>query len=371
MKKANRPALSTLTADQIDEFKDSDGAVAIGFFDGPDTSEHKKLMNLAEELRDSIQFGATTDAALAEKFGVKTPGLVVLRTFEDGKDVFDGDWDDEALKSFVKDNSVTLIGELSAKNADSFEKQGLPLAYIFVENNDQRRSIGREVKTVARDLKDDIIFTFIDANQYGYHASVLNLNETWPAMAIVDTKENVKYTFPQNEKISEAAVRDLAEAIVAGTATPSIKSQPVPESNDGPVTVVVADTFDKIVKDAEKDVLIELYAPWCGFCQKLEPIYVDLAKLYEDAADIVIAKMDATANDIPPSAGYALSGFPTLLLYKAKDNTLVEYNGDRSLLSFIEFISENAVSSFTPKTPEAIDKEDADEAEEAGHHDEL
>ena len=43
---------------------------------------------------------------------------------------------------------------------------------------------------------------------------------------------------------------------------PSIKSEPIPETQEGPVTVVVAHNYEAIVLDDEKDVLIEFYAPW-------------------------------------------------------------------------------------------------------------
>jgi len=43
---------------------------------------------------------------------------------------------------------------------------------------------------------------------------------------------------------------------------PSIKSEPIPEKQEGPVTVVVAQSYNDIVLDDTKDVLIEFYAPW-------------------------------------------------------------------------------------------------------------
>lgn len=42
--------------------------------------------------------------------------------------------------------------------------------------------------------------------------------------------------------------------------------------------VVVAENFDSIVNDDDKDVLIEFYAPWCGHCKSLEPKYKELGE---------------------------------------------------------------------------------------------
>ena len=41
---------------------------------------------------------------------------------------------------------------------------------------------------------------------------------------------------------------------------------------------MVAENFDDIVNEEDKDVLIEFYAPWCGHCKNLEPKYKELGE---------------------------------------------------------------------------------------------
>jgi protein disulfide-isomerase A1 len=64
------------------------------------------------------------------------------------------------------------------------------------------------------------------------------------------------------------------------------------------VKVIVGKQFKELVVDTEQDVLIEFYAPWCGHCKALAPIYEQVAKTLAENPNIVIAKCDATANEV-------------------------------------------------------------------------
>lgn len=58
---------------------------------------------------------------------------------------------------------------------------------------------------------------------------------------------------------------------------------------------------------------------------------------------MVIAKMDATANDVPPT--YDVRGFPTLFwLPKDKKDSPVRYDGGRELDDFVKYISKQATN---------------------------
>lgn len=44
-------------------------------------------------------------------------------------------------------------------------------------------------------------------------------------------------------------------------------------------------------------VKVEFYAPWCGHCKKLKPTYEKVAQTFHKEKNIIIARVDATAND--------------------------------------------------------------------------
>ncbi|KAJ2891777.1 protein disulfide-isomerase precursor, partial [Coemansia aciculifera] len=187
----------------------------------------------------------------------------------------------------------------------------------------------------------------------------------WPAFAIQNQTSLEKYPFPQDKELTETSVQDFVKDFAAGNIKPSYKSAAIPESNDGNVFVMVTDQFNEVVFDKTKDVLLEFYAPWCGHCKNLAPVYEKLGGLLKQNKNLVVAKMDATANDIP-SAEPALQvgGFPTIVIIRGEDNAIVEYNGNRSLESLIEFIEENAANSITYDKNELKSADEEDEVEE-------
>lgn len=237
----------------------------------------------------------------------------------------------------------------------TFDTQAdIPLAYIFSETEEEREALSKELKPVAEKHKGAINFATIDAKAFGQHAGNLNLEVgKWPAFAIQDVSKNQKYPFSDQgdvKAISEKKIGSFVADFVAGKIEPSIKSEPIPEKQEGPVTVVVAKNYQELVIDNDKDVLLEFYAPWCGHCKALAPKYEELAALYKGHTDkVVVAKVDATANDVPDE----IAGFPTIKLFKGKDKSApVDYSGSRTVEDLVKFIRENGSHQVDAKIEE-------------------
>lgn len=172
-----------------------------------------------------------------------------------------------------------------------------------------------------------------------------------PTMRIIHPTETMlKYNWEGDAKnLSVADVKSFVSDFKNGKLQPHMKSDPIPEQQtvDG-LTTIVAKSWESIVQDTSKDVLVKYYAPWCGHCKALAPVWNDLAKDVEAVDDLIIADFDATTNEVP---GLEIRGYPTLKFYPKNNKSGLDYSGDRQVADFQSWLSENssAYQAFRPK----------------------
>ncbi|RVX69936.1 Protein disulfide-isomerase [Exophiala mesophila] len=357
MTKQALPAVSILTAGTLEEFKTTDKVVVVAYIAADDKTSNQTYTALAESLRDDYIFGATNDAALATAEGVKQPSIVLYKEFDEGKNIFSEAFQQETISSFISTSSTPLVGEVGPETYAGYINSGIPLAYIFSETPEERSSLADELRSLAEKHKGVINFATIDAKAFGAHAANLNLpTDQFPSFAIQDTVKNEKFPF-EGSSLTAEKIGAFVKDFVDGKIAPSIKSEPIPETQEGSVTVVVAHSYKDIVLDDTKDVLLEFYAPWCGHCKALAPTYEKLGELYsspEFSSKVTVAKIDATLNDVPDE----ISGFPTIKLYPAgaKDSP-VDYSGSRTLEDLAAFIKDNGKHGVDGLAAQAADED--------------
>lgn len=347
-KKSGPPAIEAATVDAVTAAEKESSLIVVGYFTDKEGDAYKAFKSVASKSEDVV-FVETTAEDVASHVGVAKDSVVAIKNFagEDREVVkFSGELSADALTAFALGEKLPLSIEFSQENSDKIFNSGIKKQVLLwskaadVAADSEYMKVFREV---SKEFKGKLVF--VTVNNEGDSAepvtNFFGLKEA-PSPSVVGfyMEKNKKYKL--KEAFSAEALEAFAAGILDGTAVADYKSAPIPEDNkDGDVVVVVGKTVDSIVKDPKRDVLLEVYAPWCGHCKKLEPVYKKLAKRFKTVDSVVIAKMDGTENEHPD---IEVKGFPTILFYPAgEEKTPITFDGgDRSLKALTKFIKKHA-----------------------------
>ena len=373
MKKQAAPAVVSLkNSDELKKFRDSEDVVVVGFFKDDKSEAATAYAVVAEQMRADYSFASVSDIPSSYKDG----NVVLFKKFDEGEVEYPEKLVTvESLAKFVARESIPLTAEIGPENYAKYIESGIPMAYFFYADEKQKEQFTPALQAAAKAVKGKVNIVFINGALYGQHAEVLNLAQEWPAFAIHDMNADTKYPLAKTEKITAESLTKHMEAFVAGSLKPNFKSEPIPKDDSQPIRTLVHDNFDQIAMDKSKDVLVEIYAPWCGACKRIAPEYEQLAKdIAEKASDqFIVAKYDGTANDIPASLNFRLEHFPTFKLITSGSTEVISFDGDLSYNSLAEFIQENAghkiVLEPKPVAAAAVtpDHDHEDDSEEGEH----
>ncbi|KAL6565343.1 hypothetical protein OROGR_002294 [Orobanche gracilis] len=369
----------------------SSGAI----FVGSDSDE----LAAASKLEDDVTFYQTTSRDVAKLFHtdphVKRPSLIILKkeaeeltqfkiTFEFLGKLFDeinldgGQFTKSAIVEFVYENKLPLVTNFTRESAHLvFESPIKKQLILFATSSDSKKFYpvfvkatkafkGKSlcVKTGVRLRTSDpfaplfaeavellCIYVELDNEDVGKQVSEhFGVSDEVPNVLAYTGNDDAR-KFLLDGELTINNIKSFGEKFLSDNLKPFDKSDPIPENNDGDVKIVVGNNFDEIVLDESKDVLLEIYAPGCGYCQSLEPIYNKLGKHLRGINSLVIAKMDGTTNEHPRAKP---DGFPTLLFFPAGNKSFdpITFDTDRTVVAFYKFLKKHASIPFKLQKPE-------------------
>ncbi|XP_034717427.1 protein disulfide-isomerase A4 isoform X2 [Etheostoma cragini] len=356
IEQAGPPSKQVQAVKQVQELiKDGDDAVIVGVFSSEQDAAYELYIEACNALREDFTFRHSFSSEVAKLLKASPSQIVIVQperfrskhepeshtlSVEDATLVSE-------VQEFFKKHVTPLVGHRKPSNdAKRYAKRPLVVVYYGVDFSFDFRKATQfwrsKVLEVAKDFPE-YTFAIGDEEDYAEELKSLGLSDSGEEVNVGILAEGGKKFAMEPEEFDADVLRDFVMAFKKGKLKPIIKSQPVPKNNKGPVKVVVGKTFDDIVMDTQKDVLIEFYAPWCGHCKKLEPDYLALGKKYKGEKNLVIAKMDSTSNDVPHES-YTTEGFPTIYFApsNSKQSPIKFEGGDRTVEALSKFLEKHA-----------------------------
>jgi len=354
-KKTGPPAVAVATVEEAAAFAKDKEVSVIGFF-ADQTSEAAKAFLDAASNMDGFTFAISSSPDVAKEYKVEGDAVLLLKSFDDGRAVLSEGITEEAVSKFVSSESLPLVVEFNQETAQkifSGEIKSHLLAFLSKKAESHADDVAM-IKSIATENKGKMLFVTINTDEED-HKRILEffgITETeLPTFRAIKLGEDMAKFKPEDDKIEAENIKAFVAKFLAGELKQHLMSAEVPEDWDKEgVKVLVGKNFHEVAMDEKKNVLVEFYAPWCGHCKQLVPVWDKLGEKYKDHESIVIAKMDSTANELEE---IKVQGFPTIKLIRAGTNEIVDFDGDRTEAGFVKFLEK--------EVPGAGDKKDKDE----------
>jgi protein disulfide-isomerase A1 len=259
------------------EAKTAEATLALSYFGAAEGDLWDNYMKSARNpmISEKYQFYHTSDADCASKFGATAPGVAISRRFDESPLAYSGAAAEDDIVAWAKGSSVPRLITFSEDYIEPIFGDRNPAMILFTEETGQGYQTVFE--QAAKDLQGQILFVTSGVTE-GIQSRLAEFvgveTGDMPTVRIISPEESMlKYVYEGDAKsMGGDDISKFLADFKAGSLKPHLKSEEIPEpaTVDG-LTVLVGKSFDDVVKDASKDVLVKYYAPWCGHCKALAP----------------------------------------------------------------------------------------------------
>ena len=313
----------------------------------------KEYEKFIEDENDRL-FGIVKDDNLIKLYGKSPDTVVLFKNFDEPNYVDIKNITYENLKEELEKHKYPLIFDDCKILMSIMYTDSVPSIFLLRNDNDQQKTPGidKTFISLANKFRGKIMFCKSDIKSdfskriiRVANITKVSAEKNEPSSIILDfVKRFNKWKFEDfyNEFNSQNLEKFLQDWI-DGKMVPPIKSEEIPEKQNGPVYKLVYKSFNKEVMDNDLNVFVKFYSPSCPHCIRLKPIYEELAIKLQNNKYLRIAEFNFKANDFDL---FEITSLPTLVMFKAGDkNNSIVYQGDRTVESMMNFINLNMRNS--------------------------
>uniref|UniRef100_F1L5F2 Protein disulfide-isomerase 2 n=1 Tax=Ascaris suum TaxID=6253 RepID=F1L5F2_ASCSU len=217
-----------------------------------------------------------------------------------------------------------------------------------------------EFEFAAKHFGDKVKFIFINTDVEENWETIEYLGliaEDVPTVLFIDLTTGLSKYKAEFSEITRKNIISFVQDCLDGKSVAFLKSEDIPKNwDEKPLKQLVGKNFEKIVFEQKKTAFVLFYAPWCSACQEALPEIEKLAELFADNKDVLIARMDATTNEVPR---IPILDVPTLALFVKGDRKPIYYTDDeRTAEAFYKFITTRMEKKESKKEEEVVQEEE-------------
>lgn len=343
----------------------------IGFFKELDHDYVQVFYAAAIDLPD-LNFVVTQDEEVISKYGLTHDVVLLLKKSELIQAYkMMPQTSKEELIIFITVYQMDPVTEYTGETATQIlTAPVLNHALLFVNKSSADfKDIHMAFSSAASAFRLKILFVFVDVDEprNGRIMEYFRVRDfEAPLIRLINLTDHVTYQLP-SDTLDLQTIKTFCQSYLEGKAKPKMQSEPIPEGWDKqPVKELVGTTLEQVAFNPNKTVFVLFYLPYSHESRAVFPLWEELAEALKEREDVVVARIDASANDINLSMQGA---YPSLCLFPALHaERVVVYPGKRKVEDLIKFLDKEMKKAKKERVKEDEDRRkyiEAMKAEEA------
>ncbi|XP_018558762.1 protein disulfide-isomerase [Lates calcarifer] len=356
---------------ELSQIEASEELTVVGFFKEQDHEYVQVFYSAAIELPD-LRFAVTQNSEVISKYGLTHDVVLLLKKsklIQAYKMM--PQTSKEELIVFITVYQMDPVTEYTGKTVSQIlTSPVLNHALLFVNKSSADfEEIYSAFNSAAEAFRLKILFVWVNVDEprNGRMMEYFRVRDfEAPLIRLVNLTDHVTYHLP-SDTLDVETIKKFCQSYLEGKAKPKMQSEPIPEGWDKkPVKELVGMTLEKVAFNPDKTVFVLFYLPYSQESRALFSLWEELAKALQEREDVVVARIDASANDINMS----MQGtYPSLCLFPALyAERVVVYKGKRKLKDLIKFLDKEMEKAKKDRVKEDEDRRkyiEAVKAEEA------